>query len=481
MKIGFICDLHLPEDENVLQYDVLEWAISDLKQNADLIIFAGDVTCNGDIDVYNTFIKKMNGLSLPFLFIPGNSDLRNKESREEISKTASRFENEFAGIKIFALNDCDVKISDSQFEILEKADEKSIVFMHHPISIFQKNTREKFELWRKNHSETHLFYAHRHESKIIGNDISLQALDPDKTIGECPCVTYFDTTTKKICKSFYSAPIPKDFCEYFGISCYDPIKHVEFCIKNNLKNLELRPNSIEADQKELYDIIKSWRQKGGENLCIHLPDVCYNQGEVTQKSIDRYIELANLLMVDRITQHVPKVSVNEAESDPTVLESICEFSAEKLNGISHPVVIGVENMHMTEKEKPDTNRRFGYTPEECLKFMDLLSKYTEHRVGINFDIGHARNNAPFSQKYQISTWFAKLGSHIVGYHIHQVTLTEGKFNNHMPITHIYGKLISFASLFKCWDKGFINKAPLIFEMRPKDAYETTLRTFEEYK
>jgi hypothetical protein len=144
-------------------------------------------------------------------------------------------------------------------------------------------------------------------------------------------------------------------------------------------------------------------------------------------------------------------------------------------------VIGVENMHMTEKETPDDTRRFGYIPEECIRFMKMLAGKCKHKVGINFDIGHARNNAPYSKKYQISTWLSMVGKYAVGYHIHQVIPTESKFENHMQIEDVYGRLISYASFFRCWIDGKINKAPFVFEMRPRDAYEKTLRTFDEHK
>ena len=135
-------------------------------------------------------------------------------------------------------------------------------------------------------------------------------------------------------------------------------------------------------------------------------------------------------------------------------------------------------MHMTASESADKNRRFGYTPMECLRFMEEMRTVSRHRVGINFDIGHARNNAPYSQTYPVGTWLSTVGEHIVGYHLHQVTHEDGVFENHMPITHPYGALISYASFFKYWEMGRIAKAPLIFEMRPEGAYATTLATFE---
>ncbi len=482
MKICFMCDLHLPFDKSALQYDVLEWAIADIsRKKPDCIAFAGDVTCDGRLDVYKWFVEKMQGLEIPFLFIPGNSDIRCQANRSEIERICSECENEIGGIKIFVVNDCNAEVSEEQFSALENADDNCIVFMHHPIKALSEPYRKKMLDWKESHKSTFLFYGHLHETKVDENNISLQAMDPDKAIGECPCITYFDTKTKKLRQAYYFSPVPKDFYEHIGVSCYDTIKHIEFCIENELKNLELRPNCISCDQNELAKSIAEWRRCGGENLCIHLPDVSYKCGDIKTNDIDLYIALANSLKIDRFTQHVPVVSVNTVKSDSFVLEHICDYLAEKFNSVEHKIVIGIENMHMTEKEKADDTRRFGYLPQECIAFMNTLQKKCKHKVGINFDIGHARNNIPYSQKYQISTWLSQIGKYAVGYHIHQVTHNGGVFSNHMPITDIYGKLISLASFFKYWSKGIINKAPIIFEMRPQGAYDITLKTFNEQK
>lgn len=477
-----MCDLHLPSDENALQYKILDWAIEDIyKKQADCIVYAGDVTCDGNIEVYKRFIEKMKNTGLPFLFIPGNSDLRSKDSLQEICKISSQCRNKVGGNLIFAVNDCENKISDEQFSILEKADDESIVFMHHPMATYPPSCQKRLSEWRKRHKGTMLFYGHRHISGRDGNDVSLQAMDPDKAIGECPCVTYFDTSARKIEKSYYYSPVPADLLECFGISCYKPLEQIDFAIKNNLKNLELRPNCIKTVRTELVKRIALWRESGGENLSIHLPDVFYKNGVAVSEFIDEYIELAKALKAQRLTQHVPNVSVKTVCEDKTALKKISRYLADKFNSLDGDVVIGVENMHMTPKEAPDENRRFGYTPEECLEFMQELSLSCKHKVGINFDIGHARNNAPYSQKYQISTWFSMIGKYIVGYHIHQVTSNEGEFENHMPITEVYGRLISYASFFKCWTDGQINKGPVVFEMRPEGAYEVTLRTFNKHR
>lgn len=159
------------------------------------------------------------------------------------------------------------------------------------------------------------------------------------------------------------------------------------------------------------------------------------------------------------------------------LLQIAQFVKDKLNGFNSDILLGVENMHVTPNEKIDDSRRFGYTPYECIEFMTELKKICPFSVGINLDVGHARNNAPFSRTFQVGTWYSLVGKHTVGYHIHQVLNTNTGFINHAPITDVYGELISYASFFECWQRHMLNKAPLILEIREKNGYEITLNAF----
>lgn len=484
MRICFMCDLHLPLNRDALQYEVLKWAYEDvIKKQPDCIAFVGDVTCDGNEEAYEYFINVMKNTGIPFLFIPGNSDLRCNITKENIFHNASECKNDIKGVGIFAVNDSDGNISDEQFDALNKAEENSIVFMHHPIMSHNEQTISKLWEWREKHNNVMLFYGHLHRSCESENEISLQAMDPDKSIGESPCITYYDTETKQLRKVYFFAPVPTDIYENFGISCYRTIEQIHFAIKNGLKHIELRPNCADAvGIEELKKSVKCWRDGGGETLSIHLPDICWANGTVSaDEKHNKLIELVKLLKADRVTQHVPLVSVKEVREHPEILTAICDYLSEKLNSIEHSIIVGIENMHMTSRDKADETRRFGYIPEECIEFMELLSTKCKHTVGINFDIGHARNNAPYSQKYQISTWLGVIGKYAVGYHIHQVNYENGIFENHMPITNIYGHLISFASFFKYWSSEKINKAPVIFEMRPDNAYEITLKTFDAYR
>ena len=482
MKICFMCDLHLPFDTRALQYDVLKWAASDIEKNSpDCVAFVGDVTCDGNEESYDFFLNTVGKLNTRVLYIPGNSDLRCEATRESIKRKSSPCVNLINGTVIYAINDCDGEISSVQLSSMQGADEGSIVFMHHPPKAHNKAGADGLLEWRKTHPKTMLFYGHLHLYKQEDRSISLPAMDPDKSIGEAPCIVYYDTVTEEMSKSHYSVSVPENLSESFGISCYKPTEQIRFATEKRLKCLELRPNCIGVDRKELTALIEEWRSLGGENLSVHLPDIGYSNGEVTfDPHYDEVLEIVSLLKADRMTQHVPKVSLSTVERDHNVLKEICEALAARFNRISHAVTVGVENMHMTDKETPDGSRRFGYTPEECIQFMRALDKCCEHKIGINFDIGHARNNAPYSQRYQVGTWLSMLGEHIVGYHMHQVTYDNLRFENHMPITHIYGSLISLASFFKYWEMGRINEAPIVFEMRDDGAYEKTLTTFDGY-
>lgn len=478
MKVCFLCDLHLPTNKEVLQYTVLDWAIEDIKNTKpDCIIFAGDVACDGDKDVYLWFLEKMQSLGIPYIYIPGNSDLRNPDYNEEIAKMASKAKNVVNDTVIFALNDCDRQISKTQLEQL-KNDKADIVFFHHPIKDLYDYSREFLTEYVKENPETMFFYAHCHVFEKEDNLVSLPALDPDKNISSPPSLLYYDTVTREITTTAFPCSMPKDLPERFGVSCYDPLVHIDFCTENKLASLELRPSVINTPTEKIVELIDKWRAAGGKDLSVHLPDVVYKDGAVVpDPNLDTLLDLAAKIKANRFTQHVPMVKVSVVNSDPKALENIANYLALKLDALPLDVVIGVENMHTVDGERGGGDRRYGYIPEECLEFMQILDKASRHKVGINFDIGHARNNAPFSQTYQISAWLQMVGKHIVGYHLHQVVY-DGNFHNHCAITEPYGCLISFASFFYCYQNSIINKAPVIFEISQKDGYKTTLETFK---
>lgn len=485
MKICFMCDLHLPFDKNAMQYDALEWACCDiLKSRADCVVVVGDYTANGELFPLDWFNEKMKSLNAPVVMIPGNSDMRTPENVEAFDKTASPVVNKIGDCTIIAINDSRGKFDDSVLDVIENADKNTIVITHHPYYQIFSEKGNGLVKWREKHPEVRMFYGHLHESKRVNNDISLQALDPDKAIGENPCITYYDTETDSLCKSYYYCPVPQDFYEYIGISCFNPIQDINYAIEKGIKYIELRPAAAKfckEERKALINAIEKWRSVGGKGLSLHAPGVSYVDGKVGDRDEwEKFIQLANDTKCDRITLHVPNVSLYTATKE-NALEPISDFVKEMLSFIHEGCVIGVENMHMKKSEQADLNRGFGYIPCECISYMKLLRGKCKQNIGINLDVGHSRNNSPFSQRYTLSSWYSQVGEYAVGYHIHQVTKGDNGFNNHMPITDVYGCLISYASFFRAWSKGQLKKAPVILEIRGLDGeYKPSVELFEKY-
>ena len=477
MKLCIFADIHLPYNTDAPQYKTFDFALNDaVKKGAELLVFAGDETADGNKKASKAFVRKVKKCRIPFLVIEGNSDLRSGES---LAFSPSDTITDCGDFRIFMLNDGSRSITEKELKVLENAKENDLVFMHHPISSLFEPWRSKMTDWRSKHPDVMLFYAHLHKWAIDEKTVSLPSLDPDKAIGECPSVLYFDTETKAFEKSYFFRPMPVGFFDRCGISCYRPLEDIEYSTTHKLSSMELRPNVVECDKSELITKITEWRNAGGRNLSIHFPDARWNGEELTGKEkLFEFAALANELHADRITIHVPRANADEILKN-NVSDIISRFYTKLFDMLPESCVAGIENLHMKEKDRIDGTRPFGCIPDDCVDFLKNVKKHTKHKVGINLDLGHARNNAPYSQKYTLGTWYAEVGKYCVGYHVHQVISDENGFENHMPITEHYGKLISLASFYDGLTSGLLNSAPVIFEIRPLGGAAQTVEFFEK--
>lgn len=323
-----------------------------------------------------------------------------------------------------------------------------------------------------------LFYAHIHKFKLSDFSVSLPALDPDKNIGEPPCAVYYDTDSGESEKAFYFCPMPAGFFERCGISCYRTEEDIAFSTVHRLSSLELRPQSINCDRGELKRLITEWRAAGGKNLSVHFPNVKWKNGEPDGwEKLSDFSAFAAGLGADRITIHVPCLTSAEA-STPGALDRLAAFYARLIDTLPDSCTVGIENLHMKDSDRANGTRPFGCVPKECLDLLFRVRALTSHRVGINLDLGHARNNAPYSQKYTLGAWYAEVGKYCVGYHVHQVESGNGVFENHMPITGHYDKLISLASFYEGLSRGILAEAPVILEIRPEGGASKSVAFYE---
>lgn len=482
IKIAAIADIHLPYLCGTVQYEALEFAIESIKKNkVDAVVCLGDATANGDSDAAKFFIKRMGELDAVKLFVLGNSDLRTKETAEYINILQTDREIDLCDIRCIGIDTSKGEISLSDTELLKSSDKDTIVFMHHPY--WDGMTPESMEIiksFQVSGNYRALVHGHIHYFERKGNVYSIQALDPDKSIGEPPCVTYFVIEDEEIHTEFdyFPSKMPENMDEFLGLSCFIPEIDIPVAIENGIKNIELRPNAVYDDRKRLLKLIKMWRSNGGKYLSLHMPDFGYDGELIGEKEWMDALECASDLRVDGVTVHVPKVSLKAMKSgaEPILLQ----FISSNIRKLPAACKVGIENMHMTAAESDNDDRRFGYVPQECIYLMNKTNElFGFERVGLLLDVGHARNNVPFSEKYPVGVWYGEVGKHTIAYHIHQISKVEKGMENHTPITSLYGPLISYCGFSHCWNHGEINQGPLFLEIR--GGYEEYIRSVKLFR
>ena len=467
MKICIMEDLHLPYHKDALQYEALAFYLSDMQKNgADLLIVPGDFTADGNRETAARFFSALASLPIPVIVMTGNADYRNPETAEYFRTVTAPPRHTFGEYTILALRDGEGSIPAEDLALLDAIDAKTLVFLHHPIDSLKEPCRAHLRSFRDRNPEVPLFVGHAHVDKREGNTFFLNASDPDKAIGEEPCIYYYDTETAALSKTHFSCKIPSDFASYVGISAFRPLADLAYAAKAGLYAVEFRPSVIGEDRESLLRGIREFRAHGGKVLSFHFPSLAERDGSIADAAdLLAFSEFVSVCGGDRVTIHAPSVPLRMLKEDPALLPRIADLAAAAIEALPAGCEIGIENMHMAAGDTPE-DRRFGYTPEECRLFIEMLRARTAHPIGFHFDTGHARNNMPLSQIYTQSIWMAELGMEIAGYHIHQVLLENGKFVNHYPITEPYGALISYATFFRMWESGRMKKAPVFLEIRP---------------
>ena len=309
----------------------------------------------------------------------------------------------------------------------------------------------------------------------------LRGLDPDKAIGGPPSFATFvleadgvwhfeaDHEIRGIRPSEWTSAFRDAFLRDLGLSTmYDPFVGLAFATENHIQCVELRHATWGDDSRALGEAIARWRDAGGRILSMHLPSLRFANGVADNvDAIAKACETARAIGCDRVTLHVPGIAVRDFPlSTCAGVNGVIAAYARALAPLAGTnIAIGIENMHMTVGETPD-NRNFGYTPEECQTLLADLRRIPGLNIGFHLDIGHARNNAPYSTLFPIGTWYEQLGAECNGMHIHQVFMDEkGQMHNHRPLLGFFDKLISLSSLIMARRDGLLRPVPMFIEVR----------------
>ena len=451
MKIAILADLHVTNNPNCLQWKAFEDAVGlCMSQYTDLIVLAGDMIMPGAEPAAAMMQKALARIPIPMVATMGNNE-------EAIKDYASRFP-----YKTSFVND-EVEIYAVEASRPAPNGKPRMIFGHYP----KDESPEQGALY---------VAGHRHLDKTDGMSQLVRGFDPDKAIGG-PAVTFFNLTNGKWSRrdiplpSFaldkWSAEEKIAFAACLGVSIKkEPDTMLAELADANVRNIEFRCHLEPSDAA-----LDAWKAKTNGHISVHLPDITLgsNPDELAQL-VRKWLARG----ASQFTIHVPKASITELAVSEN-MDKIVEIYAAVITA-AQDAVIGIENMH-TKPEEPLENRRFGYIPSEQRKFIELLrQRLPNAKIGPLLDIGHARNNLPYSSIYNLSEWYRQDGPELNGMHIHQVITDDTGYHNHQAIRGLFTRLISLSSLLYAWKTGLIRRCPLFIETN--EDWKISWQTFQ---
>ncbi len=484
MKIGLICDSHMPPNSDSAQRSFCLRAAEMFKNDGiKTVITLGDITAFGEVAALSDYLDMFS--SFEHFAVCGNSDVRNPDTAQSLIERCPGFEFLSDGIRILGINSSYARIEKEDREKLMTLNDGDVVVLHHPPERMEAESREFFEKLMAEKSLT-VLYGHLHrklisergKSKLFG----IRAIDPDKSFGDFPCVTYYDTETGEREEKLITVSTDAIFNlrEHFGISCVDNHRDVEYATENKLFGVELRCNGKgwEPDLS-LIPKLDAWRKAGGKYLSVHMPNLYWQEGSlIGEETWMKATQYANDVGADGLTIHPPRIKLCDMKE---AHDKLLELYVYVVKNVGKNVKIGIENLHTHRGETDTPERCFGYVPSEVSAWIDEINAAIgeKDRVGHTLDVGHARNNAPFANVYPVSRWYEQMGKRTVAYHIHQVVQKEEGLKNHNPIENWFGPQISYASFFLHWQNETINRRPVFLEVKGAENFEKSIKAFEK--
>jgi len=498
LRIAAIADTHLSNVPSTAQEAAFEFALKQLQSNKpDVVLVLGDLTAAGTIETAERARAMLEQSGLCFRMVPGNSDERTPAHcaavAERLTVDTPFYTDDYAVCLLDAPNGTlSPRAKDQLKTLMETAGDRPIILgSHYPLAVCMKDPYVESLIEAENVSLFIGAHVHRDQERRIGKMAvhTVRGLDPDKANGGPPAVALFEFIDQQWSTDLipfedgavtnWSPAMRQEFIDHLGFSCMSKsLEALDYASLHDVRCVELRaPNALSVPIDELLKAVRRWRDSGGTYLSIHMPDLGYDSGISSITGIPDFrkaVSLALSLGVDHMLLHVPRVPVGQMCPGSDIWGALADTF---LDLIKEPMatgtIVGVENLHMNPDESDDGSRGFGYLPEECLEWVKSLRRASGYdHIGIHLDIGHARNNQPFSKECSVGQWYARVGKETVGYHLHQVVLVDGVMKNHHPILDIHGPLISLSSFFWGWKTGGLRHAPMFLEIRSDNIEDT---------
>lgn len=488
MKAAIICDTHL-NNVNSAQYGFLKEFINILKKDGiKTVLTLGDITSLGERAMFEQYLDDLKDFDHHYVI--GNSDVRDERTADYFINASNGFLIEADGMKILGI--------DTPYGIIEAADREKIstlndgdiLAMHYYVNALEEDSRRFITDFCERKSIT-VLHGHQHRkadgplgrSRVIG----FRAADPDKSVGDFPCITYITVENGSVAydevKIPPSAETLTDLRSHFGISCVDNHRDVAYALENGVFGVELRTNGSDwTPDYSLIPLIEEWRKKTNGYLSVHFPNLRCKNGVIAGKEQwMQAVEYAVAVKADGLTLHPPRIAIGEMQKGGDIWKEYLELYLHAVRSVPETVAVGIENMHMNPGEKDTPARGFGYTPTEVSSWIDEINNALgkPNRVGHVLDVGHARNNGNISEKYPISRWYEIMGQKAVAYHVHALIVKDGEVYNHNALESWFGPIVSYSSFFCNWEKGLLNHKPVFLEVQGAENYQISIDSFEK--
>lgn len=478
-RIGIIADSHLPETAETVKEKVFDWALAAAKQKQlDCIIGAGDLTSCGSAAAAERIWKKLNSTGIPFVLTPGNADLRDAASR---CRTLPLLKScrELPGI--FPVDSARREVSAADLARLRTIEPGTVVVTHCPVECLPQETGLLFQQLLDENRISLLVAGHFHTDRSEGISHLVRGLDPDKAAGGPPALTVFEFENGVWKRENLPCPLadPREwtqtekdeFIKNLGVSgMSSPLEYLQLAAERSIGVFEFRFNEAnDCSRSKLLQGIRSWRESGGRVLSASLPVCTWREGELLGRGrMQRAVALALEMGCERVRIKLPEISLKDLADK----EIRCDF-AETCRSLFEPLKlagcgIAFDNPRMPYRKWADENRPFGCLPCECVQWSDFMCRIMDYEnIGIQLDIGNARNNSPFSNRFTLSQWYSETGGKCSGYTLHQIVrenLNEPMRGN-FPLNTLFGRLISLSSFCMAWQDGTLKHAPMILEIK----------------
>lgn len=496
MSIRFvqITDLHLSNRKDTPTYHALLWAVRQTQKLAPhFVVISGDMTTYGTKASAQNTLEALATRHAPTFFTHGNAEHRSAGALPIFAPHQTQTSHTHNNVQFHFIDTSQGKITEADRAHLQTvpATQKSALITHYPIDTLDENSRN----WITAFIETHTIelyvagHKHIHRTRQIGpcQEIITRGLDPDKASGNLPGISLFERSESG---SWTETFIPWQFdlalqpCDMdhlpspVGWSIQgDPIIAAQKTRATDFNVFEVRPRELDFSVSALKTEITGLRNNRPLYLSWHLPDLSWN---TETHSIDGISEVVNHLVmaqeigVNHLTVHVPQVSAHLMHDETySFFEDVYDNIFRQ--AVSQGIRLAIENVHNNVGVQPtDPTCKFATDIPSYLTWLTTMQKrfanISNAQVGAHLDVGHARNNGEYGNMYPLADWYAQVGQHILGYHIHQIRThpKTKKLENHKEMFSLFEQRISYAGFLHAWSTQLINRAPLFVEIRNLD-------------